>query len=83
MRDLIAEVEEMLKPANIPIRLHHDGHELALEEAMMQMLPPGEFKLAIGLSPFQDSGALCSECPHMEGCLHVCQFEWEESNGED
>ena len=72
MRDLIAEVEEMLKPANIPVHLQY---ELALEAQAR------EFKPAVGLAP-EDSGALCAECPRQEGCSHVCQIEWEESGGE-
>lgn len=95
MRDLIAQVEEMLKPANIPVHLQY---ELALEgsrgvesQSTTREIFPGcsapmnypgsEFKPAVGLAP-EDSGALCAECPHQEGCSHVCQIEWEESGGE-
>ena len=87
--DLIEKIEEMLRPANIPVQVQREGHEDALEERMVNDMPPmrawvfmaSESPAAVGRPP-DDCGSLCADCPNPGGCPDVCQIEVRERRGD-
>ena len=94
MRDIVDEVEEMLKPANMPMQLQlivEDGMaELARyrrreREVMSIFAPDGEadivWQTAVGRSP-SDCGSLCAYCPNPGGCPGICALDLGSSRGE-